>query len=75
MQIREIKRGKTIELLQEIDLPDGIEILLEVKTEISLSLSERRERFKAIFGSWQNQPDLDKVFAEIDRERHQYQGR
>jgi hypothetical protein len=27
MQIRGIKRGNTIELLQDVDLPDGVEIV------------------------------------------------
>jgi hypothetical protein len=75
MQIRGIKRGNTIELLQDVNLPDGVEIILEVKTKMALSFSERLQRLQAIFGSWQNQPDLDEIFTEIDEERHQYRGR
>ncbi len=75
MQIRGIKRGKTIELLQDVDLPDGVEIVIEVKTQMTMSLLERIERLKAIFVAWQNQLDLDEIFTEIDEKRHQYQGR
>jgi hypothetical protein len=75
MQVRGIKRGKTIELLQDVDLPDGVEIILEVKTQMVLSLSERLQRLKALFGAWQNQPDLDEIFTEMDEKRHQYRGR
>jgi len=75
MQVKGIKRGKTIELLQDIDLPDGVEITVEVKTVPILSLSERLNRLRAIFGAWQNQPELDEIFSEIDKERHNYQGR
>ena len=30
--IKGIKKGKTIELLEEIDLPDGEEILIDIQT-------------------------------------------
>lgn len=75
MKIKGIKRGKTIELLQEIDIPDGLEIILEVKPEPTLNLSERLNLLRAIFGAWQNKPELDEIFAAIDEERHRYQGR
>ncbi|WRH67394.1 MAG: hypothetical protein RSE13_02970 [Planktothrix sp. GU0601_MAG3] len=51
MQVKGIKRGKTIELLQDIDLPDGVEITVEVKTVPILSLSETPEPFKSYFWS------------------------
>lgn len=75
MQVKGIKRGKTIELLQDIDVPDGVEITVEVKTVPILDLSERLNRLIAIFGAWENQPELDEIFAAIDEERHNYQGR
>lgn len=73
MQVKGIKRGKTIELFQDIDLPDGVEITVEVKTVPILSLSERLNRLRAIFGAWQNQPELDEIFSEIDQERHHFE--
>lgn len=75
MEVKGIKRGKTIELLQEIDLPDGVEITVEVKPVVILSLSERLNRLTSLFGAWQNQPELDEIFAAINEERHRYQGR
>ncbi|MCF3578070.1 hypothetical protein [Planktothrix agardhii] len=75
MEVKGIKRGKIIELLQEIDLPDGVEITVEVKPVVILSLSERLNRLTTLFGAWQNQPELDEFFAVIDEERHHYQGR
>lgn len=75
MEVKGIKRGKIIELLQEIDLPDGVEITVEVKPVAILSLSERLNRLTTLFGAWQNQPELDEFFAVIDEERHHYQGR
>lgn len=40
-----------------------------------LSEPERLRRLNELFGLWRNQPELDNIFAEIDRERHAYQGR
>ena len=72
IQVKGIKRGKTIELLQDLDVPDGVEITVEVKTVPVLDLSERLNRLIAIFGAWENQPELDEIFATIDEERHNY---
>ncbi len=75
MKVKGIKRGQTIELLEEINIPDGTEITLEVEIEQPLSQQERLTRLNQIFGAWKNQPALDGIFAEIDRERHAYRGR
>jgi hypothetical protein len=40
-----------------------------------LSDEERLARLNQLFGAWKDQPDLAEKFAEIDRERHAYQGR
>lgn len=74
MKIKGIKRGKQIELLDEINIPDGTEIYLEVDVEQPLSEQERLTRLNQIFGVWKNQTELDKIFAEIDTERHAYRG-
>ncbi len=75
MKIKGIKRGKQIELLDEINIPDGTEIYLEVDVEQPLSEQERLTRLNQIFGIWKNQTELDDIFAEIDTERHAYRGR
>jgi antitoxin component of MazEF toxin-antitoxin module len=75
VKIQGIKRGKTIELLEYIDVPDGAEITLEVDTTQLVSEEERLRKLNTLFGTWENHPDLDEAFAEIDRERHDYHGR
>lgn len=75
MKIKGIKRGKQIELLEEINIPDGTEIYVEVEVEQPLSEQERLTRLNQIFGAWKNQTDLDEIFNEIDTERHAYPGR
>lgn len=75
MKIKGIKRGKQIELLNEINIPDGTEIYIEFDVEQPLSEQERLTRLNQIFGVWKNQTELDDIFAEIDTERHAYRGR
>jgi hypothetical protein len=84
MKIKGIKRGQIIELLEQLnDIPDGTEIIVEFvissnqKTESPQSLSdeERLLKLNQLFGVWQDQPELVEIFAEIDQQRHAYQGR
>ena len=74
MKIKGVKRGKQIELLEEINIPDGTEIYVKVEVEQPLSEQERLTRLNQIFGVWKNQPDVDEIFNEIDTERHAYRG-
>ena len=75
MKIKGIKRGKQIELLEEINIPDGTEIYMEVEIEQPVSEQSRLNRLNQIFGAWKHQPDLDTIFSEIDTQRHAERGR
>ncbi|WYL96154.1 MAG: hypothetical protein HEQ35_22055 [Gloeotrichia echinulata IR180] len=84
MKIKGIKRGQTIELLEQINnIPDGTEIIVELEitsTEITvpqqpLTEAERLAKLNKLFGTWKNQPELTEIFTEIDQQRHTYQGR
>jgi hypothetical protein len=75
MKVKGTKRGKNIELLEEINIPDGTEVHMEVEIEQPLSKQERLTRLNQIFGAWKNQPDLDTIFSEIDTQRHAERGR
>jgi hypothetical protein len=74
MKVKGIKRGQVIELLQELDLPDGSEIMVELELPEryqtpslrSLTQVEKLARLNQLFGAWQDQPELVKVCAEID---------
>jgi hypothetical protein len=68
-KLKGIKRGRTIELAEDLDLPDGAEI------EVSLLSSAQTEedpwlRQEAVFGAWQHDAEIVEIFAEIDRARH-----
>lgn len=75
MKIKGIKRGKQIELLDEINIPDGTEIYMEVEVEQPLSKQERLTKLNQIVGLWKNQTELNDIFFEFDTERHAYRGR
>jgi hypothetical protein len=75
MQIRGIKIGKNIQLRDDIAVPDGYEIIMEIKLPIPLTPKERWQQLSQLFGAWSGQPDLDKVFTAIAQERHQNHGR
>ena len=81
MKVKGIKRGQTIELLEQIDhIADGEEITVEISTVTfhplaHLSTKERQNRIKQVLGAWQDDTEIDEIFAEINRDRHSYHGR
>ena len=75
MKIKGIKRGLTIEFLENMDISDGAEVIVEFDTRQPVNEVERLRKLNELFGAWSNQPELDTAFSEIDRERHIYQGR
>ena len=79
MKIRGIKRGQTIEILEQINnIPDGTEITIDLEfiekqiseTQLPLTAEEKLAKLNKLFGTWKNQPDLTSIFAEIDQQRH-----
>lgn len=74
MKIKGIKRGQIIELLESIDIPDGVEITMEVEVQ-PLNEQKRLTKINQLFGTWKDQSDIDEIFAEINTERHADFGR
>lgn len=50
MKIKGIKRGKTIEILEEINVADGQEIIIEIPEVQLISEEERRKQLDEVFG-------------------------
>jgi hypothetical protein len=75
MQIKGIKRGNIIEISENLNIPDGSEVLIEVPEAPRKSDEERLKRLHQVFGAWKDDTELEEIFAEIDRERHSYFGR
>lgn len=58
-QITGIKKGKTIELLEEINIPDGQKIIITIE-KIEETIPEKRtwspHFFEQTWGAWQGEP-------------------
>jgi hypothetical protein len=81
LKVKGIVRGEIIELLEPISTEDGTEVLIEIShpiintSQVSLSNQEKLIEINRLFGVWKDRSDLMNIFAEIDRERHEYRGR
>ena len=69
MKVQGIIKGNTIELLEELSLPNGVKISLEISDNL-IQKKLAWEQFETLIGAWANEPELDDIFSEIDRERH-----
>ena len=84
MQLKGIKRGKTIELFEDIDIADGTEVQVEIELlplsdrqqsdanwdNEKESDSERMRKLHALLDNWEGREELVAVLMELDRERH-----
>ncbi len=70
VKIKGIKRGKTIEFLDELPVPDGLEIFIEIPDNLSTEQKGKWEQLQAVIGAWKYDEELEEIFNEIDRERH-----
>ena len=75
MKVKGIIRGKTIELLESLPVPDGLEIFIEIPDSLPVESDEKWEQLQAIIGAWENDEKITEIFDEIDRERHADLGR
>ncbi len=75
IQIKGIKRGNIIEFSENLNIPDGSEVLIEVPEAPQINNEERLKRLHQVFGAWKDETELGEVFAQIDKERHSYLGR
>ena len=72
MKIRGIVRGKSIQLLDSIDMVEGSEVVLEVtESKIVPDWSELQK----VIGAWKDDAEITEIFAQVDRERHSDTGR
>ncbi|MCT7973664.1 hypothetical protein [Laspinema olomoucense] len=59
MQIRGIKRGQIIELTEELIIPDGQEIVIEINLPKRPTSEDRWQQLYKLIGAWSDQPNLD----------------
>ena len=69
MKIQGIIKGNTIELLEDLSLPNGVKISRSIPDNL-IQKKSLWEDLETLIGVWKNQPELDDIFSEIDQERH-----
>jgi antitoxin (DNA-binding transcriptional repressor) of toxin-antitoxin stability system len=70
MKIKGIKRGKSIELVEEINIPDGSEVLIEIKEAQLISEEEKRKRLYELLENWEEREEFLELLTELNRKRH-----
>ncbi|NER99937.1 MAG: hypothetical protein F6J86_40080 [Symploca sp. SIO1B1] len=70
MKVKGIIRGKTIELVESLPVPDGLEIVIEIPDSPPVESDKKWEQLQAIIGAWKNDQEITEIFDEINRERH-----
>lgn len=75
MKIKGIKRGKAIELSQEINIPDGQEVNIELEVIQNTSNEEKLQKMKDFLESpWEGREDFRKTMEELEREKSKVVG-
>lgn len=70
MKIKGIKRGQTIELLEEINLPDNSEIIIEIKPDQLNSEEAKRKRIQELLFQWENTEEFVQILTELNKKSH-----
>jgi len=69
MKIKGVVKGNLIELLEPINIPDGLEVFIDIPEDNSQKETQWQELEKVI-GVWKNDEEITEIFDEIDKERH-----
>ena len=77
MKIKAIKKGNSLQLKENINVPDGQEIIIFIDDyELqSQKKSVKWEDFEEVIGAWKDDEEITQIFEEINQERHQDLGR
>lgn len=70
MKIKGIIRGKTIELAEQLPIPERLEIFIEIPDNLTTDPEGKWEKLQAIIGVWKDNQEIAEIFTDIDRERH-----
>ncbi|GAA6616631.1 hypothetical protein [Scytonema sp. NUACC26] len=69
MKIKGIKRGKTIEILEDIDIPDGAQVVIEIENSHS-NFKEQHQKLKELFAiPVEDREEWIKIGEELQKDR------
>ena len=72
MQFKGIKRGKNIELLEELKIPDGQEIIIDIQDCQLMSPEERQQKIKDFLETpWEGKEDFIRTMEELESEKNE----
>jgi hypothetical protein len=78
LQSNELPVGQTVKIIILVAPPTSVGTT-PVSTShhplANLSQEQRCAKIQAALSGWKNDPEIAEIFADIDRERHDYQGR
>ena len=66
MQIRAIKQGNSLQIKEELNLADGVEIVIFIN-DYQLQKSKRSitwEDFQKVIGAWKNDEEITEIFKK-----------
>ena len=69
MKVKGIIKDNTVQLLEAITIPDGTEVTVEISDRSLSNATDQWQKLQQVAGAWQDDSEVDGIFAEIDRER------
>ena len=70
MQVQGVIHGQHVMLSRATSLPNGSPVMVAIR-RVSLSLEEKRALIDRLCGAWAQDESLQRIFEEIEIERHQ----
>ena len=72
MKLTGIKHGNTIEISENLNIPDGTQVVIEVKQVETMTIEEKLEKMKEFLESdREGRQNLVKIFlTQLEKERH-----
>jgi antitoxin component of MazEF toxin-antitoxin module len=73
MKFKAIKRGKTIEFSEELNIPDGQEIIVDIQDSQLIDQDKRLKEIHEIINNWDDEAreDFIKTMKELEREKNE----
>ena len=69
MKVKGIKRGSNIELTENINIPDGTALIIEISDNQIVSDEERKRKLKEFFDKdWEGKEDFIMTMRQLEEE-------